>query len=233
LTGGSAIFSLVNGETGGRYPYRIAAPKVQDQGREVYFTRAVLAPGAEPEYLGYFRTEPDGSLSWRTSAKSATGPAAEAMGAAIAIVNQRLKSGQPLTPYVIEYDGKCSRCRATITNPTEVERGRHAHACIPPLRRGRPGGWPKGQPQPAPTPAPSPGPLDPSPHGTPEPEGDEPEPTPAPAPPEPPAPAPDPDLPLTPAQVSLAKAFQALAAAVGGSLGDKAAAAAAHIALSR
>lgn len=218
LQSGGAVFTLAPG--GPAIPFRVAAPAIQDHGREVYFVRAKL--DGEDAYLGYLKPAPGGALEARLSAKSATTrAAAEAWDKLLAVL--QAVNGGGTTPYSLEHDGKCGRCRQPLDESSRY-RGVHETACAPaPKRRGRPGyrpGVPPAGGTPTPTPSPSPsdnGDEDGTPDGD-APDAPDAEPTPDPKPVPPTVPPSGGTVPLTPAQASLARAYFAITASVGGRL---------------
>jgi hypothetical protein len=115
ITGGDAVFTLVNPRSGARFTYRVRT-KERDDGKVLYFVQVLVGPNNTEDYRFLGTIFPEGRyVHGKKSPISPDAPSAKAF----AWLWDHMEN-----PVVeVWHEGKCSRCHRALTDPESIQRG--------------------------------------------------------------------------------------------------------------
>ena len=121
LTGGKAVGTLTSDRSLKHFTYRVSAVKDADN---KFFVSLLTGPDntSDYSYLGLLTVNYDGSLAFRTTAKSCAGEDADSVRGLRWLLN-RVNSERELVGALFEHEGRCAVCARPLTNPESLERG--------------------------------------------------------------------------------------------------------------
>ena len=120
LHAGRAVFTLRNAETGGRFTYRVSAPK---DGGEIRFVSVLSGPDNESDYAYAGTIAPGRSYIHGRAGKariSADAPSAQVFAW---FHDDHLLVGALPAGVEIYHENRCGRCGRTLTVPESVTSG--------------------------------------------------------------------------------------------------------------
>lgn len=120
MLAGNARVTLENPGTGNRFTYRVRAPKVQRDGKPVWFVSVLTGSNNEDDYTFLGTIFSDGTF--RRSAKSRIGEDAPS-AKAFAWAWGRVFSVSNWAPAQIRHEGRCGRCGRALTVPSSIDTG--------------------------------------------------------------------------------------------------------------
>lgn len=164
MLAGNAKLTLVDTRTGGRFTYKIQAPKRQNPDRPVFFVKVLTGSDNESSY-SYMGTifGADNPAVFRTTRASKISDRAPS-AVEFAFVFNGLATGASIEGHEIWHEGACGRCGRALTVPESIARGIGPECAaimgLPATESGN--GAQASEPEPEPEAVPVPPPSDPA-----------------------------------------------------------------------
>lgn len=126
ITGGNALFTMRNSETGKRFTYKVGIPEdKKPENATIWFVRGLVGPDNENsyKYFGCLKKDPNGKFFFEFGRKSKIGQDAPIVVAFDYVFNKLVAHGFTKPNLEIWHEGRCCRCGRTLTVPESIESG--------------------------------------------------------------------------------------------------------------